>query len=503
MTLDEALAHMRAIAGAVDVPVNADFEGGFAVEPDGVAANVARAAATGIAGLSIEDSTGDAADPLFDFDARRRADPRGAARLDASGTGVLLTARSEGFIVGRPDLAETIRRLAAYAEAGAECLYAPGIRALDDIAAVVRAVAPKPVNVLVGSDFTTVAELADARRAADQRRRRAGAGGVGRVHRGGHRDRRAGHVRRARARARPWPRSRQRSGGSDCSVGQVVRASSGRRRLRAAPQDTSLTERPDERQISGACLHRTMTITRMHVAQETARRMRRLSLQNGEDIRRMRTDAGVSLGQLSEVVGVHKSHLARIEASAVQPSLEVLTAIGVALGADLGVRYFSGAGPRLHDRFQAPMLEAFLRCLHPRWAPEVEVPIAHPARGVIDLVVTDRSGPTAVACEIYSELRRLEQAIRWSAEKADGLATRLGREVARLLVVRSTVSTREIARQFETTLATAYPAATHDLVLALTTPTASWPGNGIVWMNVHGRDARLMGVPPTHVRLGR
>ncbi len=161
-TLEETLDRLRAIAGAVDVPVNADFEGGFAVEPARVEANVAAAAATGIAGLSIEDSTGNPASPLFDavlaverIRAARRA-------IDRSGTGVLLTGRSEGFIVGRPDLPETIRRLTAYAEAGADCLYAPGIRTPDQIAAVVRAVAPRPVNVLVGADFTTVADLARA-----------------------------------------------------------------------------------------------------------------------------------------------------------------------------------------------------------------------------------------------------------------------------------------------------------------------------------------------------
>ncbi len=160
VSLAEALAHIRSIAHGVEVPVNADFEGGFAVEPADVADNVAAAVATGVAGLSIEDSTGDASRPLFDF--ALAVDRIRAARraIDASGAGVLLTGRSEGFIAGRPDLAETVRRLTAYAEAGADCLYAPGIRTKAEITAVVGAVAPKPVNVLVGSDFTTVAELA-------------------------------------------------------------------------------------------------------------------------------------------------------------------------------------------------------------------------------------------------------------------------------------------------------------------------------------------------------
>lgn len=158
---DDTLAHLRSIAHGVDVPVNADFAGGFAMAPEAVGANVAVATGTGVAGLSIEDSTGDAANPLFDF--RLAVDRIQAARhaIDESGTGVLLTARSEGFIVGRPDLTQTIRRLSAFAEAGADCLYAPGLRARNDIAEVVKAVAPKPVNALVGSDFATVAELRD------------------------------------------------------------------------------------------------------------------------------------------------------------------------------------------------------------------------------------------------------------------------------------------------------------------------------------------------------
>jgi len=162
VSLENALAHFRAIAGSVDVPVNADLEGGFAVEPEHVATNVAAATRTGVAGLSIEDSTGDPVAPLFDFSLA--VDRMRAARraIDDSGTGIVLTGRTEGFIVGRPDLNETIRRLTAYAEAGADCLYAPGIRSMPDLVAVIEAVAPKPLNVLVGSDFATVAQLADA-----------------------------------------------------------------------------------------------------------------------------------------------------------------------------------------------------------------------------------------------------------------------------------------------------------------------------------------------------
>jgi 2-methylisocitrate lyase-like PEP mutase family enzyme len=160
IALADALGHFRTIAGGVPVPVNADFEGGFATAPEGVAANVAAAAATGIAGLSIEDSTGDPASPLFDFSLAVERIRAARRAIDDSGTGVFLTGRSEGFIVGRPDLAETLRRLTAYAEAGADCLYAPGIRAAADITAVVKAVAPRPVNLLVGGDFTTVADVA-------------------------------------------------------------------------------------------------------------------------------------------------------------------------------------------------------------------------------------------------------------------------------------------------------------------------------------------------------
>ncbi|MGQ0561105.1 MAG: isocitrate lyase/PEP mutase family protein [Gemmatimonadota bacterium] len=161
VSVDVVLAHFRALVSAVGVPVNGDFEGGFAVEPEAVRANVSLAVLTGIAGISIEDSTGKPADPLHDFELSVQRVRAARRAIDESGTGVLLTGRSEGFIVGRPDLGEAIRRLTAYAEAGADCLYAPGVRSKDEIATIVRAVAPKPVNVLVGGDFTTVAALAE------------------------------------------------------------------------------------------------------------------------------------------------------------------------------------------------------------------------------------------------------------------------------------------------------------------------------------------------------
>ncbi len=151
MPRDAVLEHLSALVAATDLPINADFESGFAPDPTGVAESVRLAIGTGVAGLSIEDSTGDPARPLRGLDeavARVRA-ARGA--IDRAGGDVLLVGRAECFIVGHPDLDETIARLKAYANAGADCLYAPGIRTREQIAAVVAAVAPKPVNLLVGT----------------------------------------------------------------------------------------------------------------------------------------------------------------------------------------------------------------------------------------------------------------------------------------------------------------------------------------------------------------
>lgn len=159
-TLEQTIEHLRVVADAVDVPVNADFKDGFAVDPQRLNENVQLAATTGIAGLSIEDSTDDEAHPLHDFELAVERVRAARQAIDASGAGLVLTGRSEGFVVGRPDLDETIRRLRAYAEAGADCLYAPRIGTAEHVAAIVAAVAPKPVNLLINSPFITVEEAA-------------------------------------------------------------------------------------------------------------------------------------------------------------------------------------------------------------------------------------------------------------------------------------------------------------------------------------------------------
>jgi 2-methylisocitrate lyase-like PEP mutase family enzyme len=158
---DVVLAHLHEIVTATDLPVNADFENGYAPDAAGVAENVRLAIETGIAGLSIEDSTGDPARPLFDLDTAVERLRAAREAVDRAGGDTLLVGRAENFFVGRPDLDDTIARLKAYAQAGADCLYAPGIHSPEQIQAVVSAVAPKPVNVLVGSATTlTVQDIA-------------------------------------------------------------------------------------------------------------------------------------------------------------------------------------------------------------------------------------------------------------------------------------------------------------------------------------------------------
>ncbi len=162
VTREMVLDHLRELVTNTDVPINADFEGGFADEPVGVAESVALACDTGIAGLSIEDSRRNKENPVYSLEegAARLAAARSA--IDRKGGDVLLVGRAENFLVGRPDLDDTIARLKAYAAAGADCLYAPGIGKPEQIKAVVQAVAPKPVNLLIGTPMGLSVKDAEA-----------------------------------------------------------------------------------------------------------------------------------------------------------------------------------------------------------------------------------------------------------------------------------------------------------------------------------------------------
>ena len=161
---DEMLAHIREIVKATSLPVNADFHAGYADEPEDVAANVRLCVETGVAGLSIEDSTGGSDRPLYEKKLAMERIRAARSAIDASKSGVVLTGRCEAWLVGDPDPLNTVLdRLTAYAEAGADCLYAPGVTDPNEIAQIVNAVAPKPINVLISgfNHHLTLAGLAD------------------------------------------------------------------------------------------------------------------------------------------------------------------------------------------------------------------------------------------------------------------------------------------------------------------------------------------------------
>ena len=247
------------------------------------------------------------------------------------------------------------------------------------------------------------------------------------------------------------------------------------------------------------------------IAQEAARLGTRSTRSIGEDFRRAREDAGLSQRQVAAAAGISQSYYAQIEAGAVTARLEVLHAIAVALGGQASLRFFAGTGPRLRDRLQAPMVESFLRILHPRWERFPEVVVQRPAYGVIDLALADVGARLLVASEFHSQIRRLEQQLRWARTKAEGLLHASLAElvsadgpptVDRLLVLRSTVATRELARAFEATLAAAYPARTADVLAALR-GEAPWPGSGVVWITFDEGRAHVMDRQPPGVRLGR
>lgn len=238
---------------------------------------------------------------------------------------------------------------------------------------------------------------------------------------------------------------------------------------------------PDERHLEAA------------VQRATTKRHATLA----EDLLRLRSDAGVSRASLARASQVDRRYLARIEAGSVRPSLETYQRLATALGADLSARLYPNTGPAIRDRFQGRILELTLREAHPRYGRFTEVRVTSPVRGWIDLVLHDPAAHIAIADEIQSELRRLEQLIRWSAAKADALPSwdgwpHLGDRPAtsRLLVVRRTRATQAVARDLERQLRVAYPAHPDDALASLT-GTAPWPGPALVWVVLDGARTRF------------
>jgi transcriptional regulator with XRE-family HTH domain len=247
---------------------------------------------------------------------------------------------------------------------------------------------------------------------------------------------------------------------------------------------------------------------RPSIEREMRRRLRATIRTIGNDLLRIRTDAAATQAQVAREAGIDRSHVARIEAGSTSASLETLVAVATALGADLSVRFFPGSGPRITDRHQARMIEALLRDLSPIWLPHLEVPVFRPTRGFIDAVFerTDRS--LLVISEAESSLPRLEQQIRWAHEKAAAIGSSdlvgpgPSPATSKLLILRSTANTRELARTFESTLRTAYPARTRDAVASLF-EGSPWPGDAIVWVRIEGDRVEVLDGPPRGVSLGR
>ncbi|MFN8630986.1 MAG: helix-turn-helix transcriptional regulator [Chloroflexota bacterium] len=218
------------------------------------------------------------------------------------------------------------------------------------------------------------------------------------------------------------------------------------------------------------------------------------------EIERACADAGISLRELARASGVDSGFIARILSCQVRASLDTYAKLAIPLGLDLAAHLYTNTGPAIRDRHSAPMLEALLETLHVRWRPATEVAVSRPSRGWIDVALHDRHARIIVAGELQSEIHRVEQLVRWHAEKAASLPSWSGwprldepPEISQLLVVRRTRATRAIVADFAGQLRVAYPAHPDDALAALATPAAPWPGPALVWAAVDQGRARLLG----------
>jgi len=224
----------------------------------------------------------------------------------------------------------------------------------------------------------------------------------------------------------------------------------------------------------------------------------------------MRVDAGLSQRRLAALAGIDHSFLSLVERGLREPSLAVLVATSTALGGTVNVRLHPGTGPRVLDPIQARIVDELVRILDRRWIVMLEVPVYRPSRGVIDLVAHDRSAGVVLAVEVQSEVRRLEQQLRWLNEKADALPSAAfwrfavpAPRIDLLLILRSTRANREVAARIAATLRTAYPSRTADAHAALISPAAPWPGSAMLWATVDADTARILAHPPRTVPFGR
>jgi transcriptional regulator with XRE-family HTH domain len=238
-----------------------------------------------------------------------------------------------------------------------------------------------------------------------------------------------------------------------------------------------------------------------------------LARQVGAELRNLREDAGLSQAQVAEFAGVSQALVSLLERAKVEITLPTLVHLAAALGASVRTRIYPDTGPPIRDHLQARMIEAFLRVLHARWRRFLEVPLRRPVRGVVDVVLLEPDERVLVATEAQSEMRRLEQQLRWSHAKADALATSdliadLGERnrpttVSSLLLLRSTRTTRELATTFRETLATAFPAPYEAAIEALSGRATPWPGSALIWVTVDADGTRILDRPPRGVALGR
>ena len=258
-------------------------------------------------------------------------------------------------------------------------------------------------------------------------------------------------------------------------------------------------------------MHDLDRVSRSSPRTDIGRRVRAATRALGLEIQRLRVDVGLTQREVAGRAGIDHGFLARIETGERTPSLTSLTAIATALGGDMRVHIYPGTGPVIRDAVHASMSSALLSLLDPRWQRFVEVPVYRPVRGVIDLVLHDPVQHVIVGTEVESDLRRLEQEIRWAGQKAEALPSadlwRFSPEageasISRLLVLRSTRRTRDLAREYGPLLEAAYPAAA-SAVLASLRSGAPWPGAGIVWCRVERGTTTILEGPPRGVALGR